>query len=65
MLSHTEASRTASTGSRPRKGQLALHPKHRLRLGSWNYRAGIGTPERQQLVCQAAQRYSIDILAVQ
>ena len=65
MLSHTEASRTVSTGSRPRKDQLALHPKHRLRLGSWNYRAGISTPERQQLVCQAAQRYSIDILAVQ
>jgi endonuclease/exonuclease/phosphatase family metal-dependent hydrolase len=36
-----------------------------LRLGSWNYRAGMSTPERQQLVCQAAQSYSIDILAVQ
>jgi hypothetical protein len=64
MQPHTEASRTVSTGSRPHKDQLAVHPKHRLHLGSWNYRAGISTPEWQQLVCQATQRYSIDILAI-
>jgi hypothetical protein len=42
MLPRTAASRTAPTGYRHRKENIALHPK--LRLGSWNYRAGISNP---------------------